>query len=509
MSEKPVEAAEGSNSRGVDDKKEEALKQPGISTAFLIVGAAADGLLGACPLPKPKDSTIHKDKRGPKYDYKISPDDVDSGTLTIFIHPMTPRPLDLKRLHEESALLLQTLQTIVDRIVSEGLEIQLFDVRRGRATNGTPSDEEQHPYLRTVFVEEYTVGAPTRARTFYARTNALSYVTLDSVLVNQETRHLTVDFHFVGKRDQVVVEPIVNPGSNVRQKMMDTALKPRIKQFEGHAFYDRLQIHTWWQLPMLRFWVFIAALYLNVTVGLLAGEGVYPNLYSWTYGDLLLIAFFFWLAERVCSYFLMAGVFDRLRVGLRGVFRMLDNDVSRASLLLSASFVPFVQPLGFYFLSRLKALSVEGVNSAAQFAAYGSVAVTCLLCNPALLLISVAVIIDTLSESIWAVLLIMAQWYGAPPWERRQSLREFARHGRMLLMALGVCIWYHHLGNDENNSSARIASYWMDSNIFFDVGVPLIALLLFAACTGVFFVGRVLWRAQARFLRVRLPRWGL
>lgn len=77
-------------------------------------------------------------------------------------------------------------------------------------------------------------------------------------------------------------------------------------------------------------------------------------------------------------------------------------------------------------------------------------------------------------------------------------------------MALGVCIWYHHLGNDGKNSGAQAASFWMDSNLFLDVvGVPLIALLLILACAGVFFVGRVLWRARARLLRVRLPRWGL
>ena len=61
--------------------------------------------------------------------------------------------------------------------------------------------------------------------------------------------------------------------------------------------------------------------------------------------------------------------------------------------------------------AELKALSVEGVNSAAQFVAYGLVAVPCLLCYPALLLISVTGIINTLSTSIWAVLSTVVLWY--------------------------------------------------------------------------------------------------
>lgn len=490
---------------------------PGISTAFLVVSGAVFGLLGARSLLS--DNTNNKKANFTIYNMKSE----TAGSITIHISSRTPRPLDLQRLHQESDIFSTTLQIIVDRAIAEGLDVQLYSVPTTKyAATMLGLNVEEHPNYIQYLVQEYSNGTTTTKRAFYARTNALVSVTLNRVEVNQITRSVTIAFTLVETVEKMRLAEHIAFDSTIYPHQKFKALnQPRILHFEGHAFYDRLELR-WWRLPMLHFWVTIAALYaVLASVFVLPELGVgdkfvYPSLkFDSICRNLIGAGIGIALSCASFAYFSRTGVVDRVRVRTSHLSRILDNETARAALLVLVSFVPLLQPIGFGITTDLKTLSVEGVSSAATYVAKASVAVFCLVCYPALSFFSACTIFSIFSNCVYFIIITAASWSeraDAPAREQRRSMLVFLRRIGILLVTLCVYFWYYHLANVEHNSSALFVTYWVDMNVFVEFGLMagLLVLVVVGSCLfGLFAVAFIEFRALQRRLRNRLPRWRL
>ena len=505
------------SNRNNDDSWQQSFP-PGISTAFLVISGAVYGLLGARSLLS--DSNRGKEKR------KFTVFHVENGTegsITMYISPRTPRPLRMERLHQESDLLRKTLQTIVDRALAEGLDIQLYSVPTTKTTaTQLGLDKKEHPNYVQYLVEEYSIGTTIAKRPFYARTDALVSVTLNRVEVNQETRSLSIAFTLVETMEKMrLAEPIAFDSKVYPQQKFKALGQPRILQIEGHEFYDRLEPY-WWRLPMVHFWLVIAGLYAFVTAVLVLPElgvgskFVYPSLQfdsicSTVIGAGIGIAFT-WTAY---TYFAKTGVIDRVRMRTLHLSTSLDNDTARAVLLVLVSFVPLLQPIGFGIIADLKTLSVDGIDSAAVFVVKASVAVFCLVGYPVLSFFSALTIFSIFANCVYFIMITAAscsERADTPLRERRRNMLIFLRRICILLLTLCVYFWYYHLANVEHSSSALVVTYWVDFNVFIEFGIMASVLVLAVICSCLFAVFGVAFhefrRLQQR-LRNRLPRWRL
>jgi hypothetical protein len=100
---------------------------PGVSTAFVVVEGAVDSLLG---FGVNYNYGKHNKKINLKVEKGIDPTagcyrmiDSTSATLTLSLRRETPRHLDLQRLQKEIVDFQNTVQTIIDRAVADGVEI--------------------------------------------------------------------------------------------------------------------------------------------------------------------------------------------------------------------------------------------------------------------------------------------------------------------------------------------------------------------------------------------------
>ena len=515
---------EPQNAKMEGTQEEDSWKQsfpPGISTAFLIVDGAVSGLLG---------HRHHAKKQPPPRNhfspYKIASD--TDGVLTISLSPVvTPRPLDLKRLREESALLSTTLQTIVDRTVADGLEIQLYqDPRTIRADTAMQPGEVLSPHIVIAFVQEYVTRKTTSKRAFYTRTNALASITLDQVRVDEESSTVTIAFKLLeSPLEKRLAEPMQASDEEFRPILDKIRLmcQPRIQCFEGHAFYDRLQL-KWWRLPMVHFWICLAILYCLFTVPLVAMEMFAPGEkqgfrdhlgLSLDVPCVLTAVVTSGIVWALLSYFQRTGVLERLHVGTLHLRGKLDSDSARVAQLASVCFVPFVEPAGTKLVGDLQALSGKDVSTMIVFVAKCSLSLGCLLCYPILCGISAVVIGNIFSSSLWAILVMASSWSEAAdesPRERRRRLHELSRRIGVLLLTVCVYLWYYHLANSEHNFSAMLAAHWLKFILFGEFG-PIACAVVLGTAAGIIFalflvVYSVLQEVHRR-LRNRLPRWRL
>ena len=454
--------------------------QPGISTAFLVVYGAVYGLLGGRPRTKSfNPSSVYTILDGGK-----------AGRLELLMDQVTtPRPLDLKRLHEEAELLHRTLQKIVDRSIADGLEVELY-ARPAHLFPRFGLDAEHHSHLVYCYVDRFCHLSTTMSRKFYSRTNALSFVTIDRVQVFCGEDHhrpsLSIDFH-LSEADEArtLAEPELLPGTDGLPSGQYLLAEARILRDEGHAFYDTLQ-RDWWRLPMVHFWFLVSACYLLVTVPLVLRDLLQPDkpleliqlTLTRTGIEVLVIVPVVW---KICAYFERTGVMDRLRASSGQEKRTSwDDDTARMWRLLLAAVVPLFQAFGMRRVAELREQSFWSIEYIVEWL----LAFVCLALYPGLSLYSSWAIFDAMIVSVYSIVWFPFTWRDditlQPQWGRQRAMWTMLRRVAILCMAVCVCFWYDHLSNDGQNPSAQITPYWVTTH-FYVVGVVALLVLLVAA----------------------------
>jgi len=468
---------------------------PGVATAMVVVQGAVFGLLGFR-----QGAMIGTNNTMASIDCIYRMIDNTTGAIHIPLLRETPRTLNLVRLREELEFFRTTLQKIIDRTIAEGMDIQVYSA---------DNPDSKGAITKLYIVENFTVGMTSKFNTLYSRSNALSSVMLNQVRVDLDSSAIYLEFYIMEAPEAKRFADTAQANQeNPISRMIESFAAPRIFCFEGHALYDRLQ-RDWWRLPMMHFWITLAAVYSLFTASFVVGDfnESKPRLelrLDWI--TLLLVGGLLSVAIPLEKYFRRVGVFERLRVGTVHLRGQLDHDATKVALLTAACFVPFLQSTGQWLIADAES---------AFFLPKCTFAFMLFMIYPALSYMSSIFLGITIAENLHHVIFTMWTWSGRDadlfPQYQGRDVMLLTRRIVILVLALTVFAWYFMLGSDGTHPSAYWSTVWTEAvlaPVILELGLLATALVL-GTLVGIllafFCVTFLVLRGLQMQFRLRLP----